>query len=103
MNNIIRQLSQIEADTVQILEQGTARKKELASEYEEKARQFDAALERETADRIAALKASMEKSMEHQLESQKKAAEDAVRRLESHYESRHRRYTDLLFQKITEV
>ena len=99
MNNIIRQLSQIEADTVQILEQGTARKKELASEYEEKARQFGAALERETADRIAALKASME----HQLESQKKAAEDAVRRLESHYESRHRRYADLLFQKITEV
>ena len=49
MNNIIRQLSQIEADTVQILEQGTARKKELASEYEEKARQFGAALERETA------------------------------------------------------
>lgn len=103
MNNIIRQLSKIEADTVRILDSGTQRKKELSETYEQITKQFDLALDQETAGKIAGMKESLERSMEEQLERQKEEADSAVRKLEEHYNAQHTRYVDMLFRKMTEV
>lgn len=103
MNNIIKQLSQIEDRSVHILDEGAARKKELTAEYEEKTRKFEETLNNETEAKITALKNEMEASMKAQLDNQKQDASTAVSRLEQHYDARHGEYVKALFKKITEV
>lgn len=103
MNNIIKQLSQIEDQSVQLLETASAKKKELTKSYEEKTKQFDETLEAETEKKIAALQQEMEASMNLQLEKQQEDANAAVARLERHYETSHKRYMEHLFQRMIEV
>ena len=103
MNNIIKQHSQIEDRSVQILDDGAAKKQALTAEYEEKTRTFEETLNKETEDKITALKNKMEASMNAQLNKQKEDAAAAVTRLERHYETGHGGYVNALFKKMTEV
>lgn len=103
MNNIIKQLAQIEDQSVHILDEGAARKKELTAQYEEKTRQFDESQNRETEEKITALKNEMKASTEAQLDRQRTDANAAISRLEQHYKANHSRYVKALFKKITEV
>ena len=103
MNNIIKQLSQIEDRSVHILDDGAARKKELTAEYEEKIHKFEETLNNETEAKINALKQEMEVSMKAQLNKQKEDAASAISRLEQHYEASHGDYVKELFKEMTEV
>lgn len=103
MNNIIKQLSQIEDQSVRILDTGAARKKELTAEYEEKTRQFDESLDREIDHKIASLRKEMEDAADARLKGQKEEAKAAISCLEQHYEAGHEKYVAALFKKMTEV
>lgn len=103
MNNIIKQLAQIEDQSVHILDEGTARKKALTTQYEEKTRQFDESLNKETEEKITALRNKMNTSSKAQLARQRRDADAAISRLEQHYEANHSRYVKALFKKMTEV
>lgn len=103
MNNIIKQLAQIEDQSVHIMDEGAVRKKELTTQYEEKTHQFDELQTKETEEKITALRNKMKASTEAQLDRQRKDADAAVSRLEQHYEENHSRYVKALFKKITEV
>lgn len=103
MNNIIKQLAQIEDQSVHIMDEGAVRKKELTTQYEEKTRQFDELQTKATEEKITALRNKMKASTEAQLDRQRKDADAAVSRLEQHYEANHSRYVKALFKKMTEV
>lgn len=103
MNNIIKQLAQIEDQSVHIMDEGAVRKKELTTQYEEKTRQFDELQTKETEEKITAMRNKMKASTEVQLDRQRKNADAAVSRLEQHYEANHSRYVKALFKKMTEV
>lgn len=103
MNNLIKQLSQIEENSVKIFTDSTARKKELTAEYEEKTRQFDKDLDLETKRRIEELREASQKEAEEKKAELETLAKSLISRLETHYEQNHNSYVNCLFKKITEV
>lgn len=103
MNNLINQLSQIEQASDRILDGIAAKKKELTSLYEERAKQYDEKLRGETEVRLSDLRAKMEESMESQIKKQKADADMASKQLEDHYNASHADYVNRLFASMTEV
>ena len=103
MNNIINQLSQIEENTVAILDGAADKKKTLAAEYEAKTKQFDEELNHETELEIQSMRQKMEAEAAAELDRQKTAAGDQIARLEQHYAEKHSWYVDSLFRSMTEV
>lgn len=103
MNRIIEQLSKIENQTSAILNSAADKQKALASEYEEKTRQFDENLNTETDQEVDRLRSDMEEAILEQIHAQEAAAKKDTDRLVRHYDAFHSQYADRLFQDMTEV
>lgn len=102
MDTVIKKLSEIENAAGSILDTAAARKKDMAREMEEKTAAFDAALERETAERIAAIQKEKEADMNAMLSKQTADSEAFLKRLEENYENRHEAYVEALFHRMIE-
>lgn len=100
MDNVINKLSEIEQTAASIMEAANARKKEFASEMEQKTADFDAALEAETAKKVTDLRAQMETTMQSKLEKQRSDAEEVLKQMEESYRINHRAYAKELFQAM---
>lgn len=103
MNTIIKKLSQIEEKSVEIIANGTSEKRALTEEYERRAKTFDEALNRKSEQKLSALRSSMEADINARIKEQEEEADNAIKRLEHHYETHHKSYVDHLFRKMTEV
>lgn len=103
MNTIIKTLSQIEEKSNKIIADGTARKKALEAEYEERSKNFSENLAAETEQKLNALRSHMEQDMNARLSAQEQDASEAVARLEHHYKAHHEDYVNQLFQAMVEV
>lgn len=103
MNTIIQKLSQIEEKSAAIIAGGAARKKILSEEYEAKAKQFDLELDQKTERELDSLRRAMEADADARLKKQEADANEAILRLERHYEKYHKTYADRLFREMTEV
>jgi len=103
MNTIIKKLSQIEEKSVEILAGGTAEKKALTVEYENRAKAFDQALNEKTEQKLKELRGRMEADVNARIKEQEEKAEHEIMHLEQHYEAYHKSYVDQLFASMTEV
>lgn len=100
MDSVINRLSEIEEAASSIVDEANVRKKAFAKEMEDKTAAFDANLEQETADRIAAIREKMESNMNELLSRQKSESEALLKALEDNYNRHHEAYAEALFQKM---
>lgn len=103
MDRVIRSISEIESDSVKIMNDANAQKSEIFAQIQQETENYDAELEIKTAARIAELKNHLEKDMEEKLERQKQLADASLKKLEQHYESQRTQYVERLFKEMTGV
>jgi len=103
MNTIIKKLSQIEEASVKILSGAAAKKRALTEEYDQKAKDFDNALNEKTEQKLTALYEKMEAEIDARIKAQEEKAAEDISRLERHYEANHKVYVDRLFSSMTGV
>lgn len=103
MDRIIRNISEIESDSVKIMNDANARKSEIFAQIQQETENYDAELEVKTAARITELKNRLEKDMKEKLSQQKQLADASLRNLEQHYESQRTHYVEQLFKEMTGV
>lgn len=100
MNTVINQLSEIEKSADSIMDDANAGKKALAQEMEEKTAAFDAALEAETAKKIAQIHEQMDAELKELLDKQTKESAALIKQLEANYENCHAAYAETLFRSM---
>lgn len=103
MDQIIDKISVIEHEASAIMQEASAKKKEIAEQIKQETADFDRKLEEDTARRIQVMRESLESEMKKKLSEQKHMADRDLRRLSQHYESHKKVYIDQLFQEITGV
>lgn len=103
MDQIIESISEIENDSVKIMEEANAKKSKIFAQIKLETKAYDTELEIRTAARIEELKLRMEKDMEKQLAHQQTLAAEYLKNLEQHYESRRSFYVNQLFKEMTGV
>lgn len=100
VDNVINKLSEIEHDAASIMDAANTRKKEFADQMKKRTADFDEQLEKETAKKVADLRAKMEALMQTKLSKQKAGADDALKQMEANYEANHAVYVNKLFQDM---
>lgn len=100
MDTVLNRLSEIEEAAGAIMDEANVHKKAFAKEMDDKTVSFDAALEQETAGRIAGIRHKMEAEMEAMLARQKSEYGMMLKRLEDNYNQHHAAYAEALFQKM---
>lgn len=103
MDQIIESISEIENDSVKIMEEANAKKSEIFAQIKLETENYDTELEIKTAARIEELKLRMEKDMKKQLAHQQTLAAENLENLEQHYESQRSFYVNQLFREMTGV
>ena len=101
MDRIIERISAIENDSVKIMDEAAAKKKEIADQFHKETEVFDQKLEADTARRIEKLRAAMEAEMKKKLNDQKNQANDELKRIERHYANKRQLYVEQLFKEMT--
>lgn len=89
MNDIFKQLSDIESVSSSILEQANNRKKELSAAMDQKIADFDQETAKDTAAAIAAQKETLNAQIAKELQTQQAATQNALDKLEHEYEQNH--------------
>ena len=99
MEQILNKLSEIEA-TANAIMQDAARQKQALSE---EAREFDAALEKETGTEIQKIREDLAREKDARINELRAETEDQLSRLDAYYEAHHESLCSELFQKITGI
>ena len=102
MEQIISRLSEIETAATAIMEDADRQKKVLSQEMENRCKEFDIALERETDEQIAKIRQNLEKEKDARLASLREDTDAAFRSLDSYYEKNHERLSRQLFKQIVQ-
>lgn len=103
MDQIIDKISVIEKEASALMEEASAKKKEIAEQIRQETADFDHELEQDTTRRIQVMRESLEAEMKKKLSEQQHKADRDLRRLKQHYESHQKVYIDQLFHEITGV
>ena len=89
MDTIISQLSQIEGTAVRILQSADSQKKELALEMEQRTKEYDAELARDTNEQLGALKEKLNAQKEEELSRLRVETSHTLEILEANFEKNH--------------
>ena len=103
MNSVIEKLAEIEATAEGIVERANARKFEVEKEIQGKRDEYDRRLEKETAEKIEAIRRDGEKKMEQILEQERKKNRSAIDKLRDEFAENHTVYAREILKNITEV
>lgn len=103
MDRIINSISEIECDSVKIMDDANAKKSEIFTRIQKETKAYDQQVEDTTNARIQELRSKMEKDMEEKLTTQKNAADNYFHDLEAHYKKNHGSYVERLFRDMTGV
>lgn len=98
---IISRLSHIESTAVRILESADSRKKELALEMEQKTREFDEKLAKDTQKQLDTLREKLNAKKEADLSRLREETSRDFEILELHYEKNHTVWAAEILQAIT--
>lgn len=103
MDRIIKSISEIENDSVKIMDDANTKKSDIFARIQDETTAFDKELESETNKRIDDLKQQMEQDMQEKLAKQKNLADEVLMNLTKHYESNRTVYIERLFDEMTGV
>lgn len=100
MDHIIEKLNEIELASSEIMKTAAQQKKDLIRRCETELTEWDAALSRETDEKISAMQRTAEEKMRQQLSAEQRAAEDELAAIRRSYEENHTLYADQLFERM---
>lgn len=100
MNEIIDRISEIEAASARIIENANQKKKDFAAVMEQKTKDFDAQIEAETAEKLAALKVSLEKETQEELQTLTAETEKVRSALKGAYQKNHALYAKQILAEL---
>lgn len=103
VNNIVEQLSNIEANAVRIMNATDNRKKELIQEMNVLTNSFDTKLEEETNQKLEQARYRFNEEKASKLSILKEQTVDAIKYIENKYEEKHTVLAKELFEKIIKV
>ena len=100
MEQILSKLSDIEITAKSIQADADKTKNQLSEEAEQQCRDFDAALEQQTASRIRQIRDGLEKEKDNQLTALNQNTASHLAALDSYFTANHERLSQELFQRI---
>lgn len=100
MNQIIQRLSEVETAAASILEEASARKKQMAKEQADKIADFEKKVHKETEEKINEQRSQIEKMIKQELETQKKELEEQLEHMDRIYKENHSTIAKQLLAKI---
>ncbi|HIZ23015.1 MAG TPA: hypothetical protein IAA21_09510 [Candidatus Blautia faecigallinarum] len=102
MEEILQKLSEIELTAASIMTDAEKTKTSLSEELEKRCRDFDTALEKETAEKISHIRSNLEKDKDAQLTKLRQDTESYLEHLDSYFKANHQRLSEELFHKLLE-
>lgn len=102
MDPIIKSLNEIELQASDILEQARQEKEKLFASYEKESKEWDAALEKETEQKIQEMRERAEAKSAALLASDKARTDKQEEALRLSYERYHELYVDKLFDQLVQ-
>lgn len=103
MDSILEKLTEIENTAAAIVNHAEEQKDVLDREYEQKRKDFDQKLEKETQEHLMKIRQQLEKETSEVLDSQGGASTDMITKLQKEYEEKHTEYAQEILKRITEV
>lgn len=100
MEQILSKLSEIETTAKSIQADADKMKTSLSEEAEQQCKDFDAALEQQTASKIQQIRDELEKEKDVQITALKQNTEAHLEALDSYFTANHERLSKELFQRI---
>ncbi|MGN0383747.1 MAG: hypothetical protein ACI4DS_05700 [Eubacterium sp.] len=100
MNEVITQLSKIEAASAKIMEATKIEEENYAAYIEQQKKEFDDALNKETDLKVEALRADLEMRNTKELSDFKTAAENHLKSLDNKYEKNHTKWAQNILQDL---
>lgn len=100
VNNIIEQLSNIEANTIRIMNATDNRKKELVQEMNEITADFDAKIAEDTEKTLEKARKKFNEQKEAELSKLNMETEEALKGMDDLYEKKHSQLTKMIFEQI---
>lgn len=100
INQVIEQLSKIEASSAEILSGAEEQKRAYAAEMEQKKKEFDNALSEQTEAKLKELRDTLNAEAEQNLQALRAETETQSKRLEEWYNANHTRLAEELFEQI---
>ena len=91
MEQIIKKLAEIETAAGHIMDDAERRKHALSEEMEKQCREFDSALEEETAQKIEQIKKQLLQDKETHLQKLRKETQEHNDQIDSYYRQNHQR------------
>lgn len=102
MDLIVNRLSDIETAAVRIMEGATADLAVLDQESNARLKDFDSKIEKQTKDKLEALKSRLYQEMEQELTTLKASAEQQTATMELEYKKNHEKLAAQLLKKMIE-
>ena len=103
MNGIAEKLAEIENTARAIVENAENQKHLQEKEMQEKRDLFDQKLEKETKDRISAIRSELEENMDEMMEHQGEQNNSEIQFLKQDFEKNHTAYAKEIFDRIIKV
>ncbi len=100
MEHVLKRLSEIESAASSVMDSVEEKKKELSLAMEAKIRDFDEAVEKETAHTIEELRTQLLEQISLDLKEQEKQTDMVLQALEKEYEEDHIQLAQTIFQSI---
>ncbi|NLG03626.1 MAG: hypothetical protein GX567_07355 [Clostridia bacterium] len=100
MQEIISQLTEIEKTANSIVEEANNKKAEIFDEMEEKKKEYDLKLQKETENKIQLMNAELEKKRTDDIERLKQSTEQDIKEKQDIYDNRHTAISQSIFKRI---
>lgn len=103
VEDVIGELSEIEAAAVRIMNAADTRKKQLSDENDQKMKLFDEETVRKTAESIEQLKRKLNEEKERELKHLKEETDAMLINMQNRYENEHGVWSDEIVQSIVRM
>lgn len=100
MDLVVNRLSEIETAAVRILDEATARNKELDAESAMELKKFDARTDEETVRKLDALRKDLDLQVKKKLSALQDDTEKTIQLILADYETNHERLANELLEKL---
>jgi len=100
MENVIKKLSEIESVTEKIMEDVSNQKKQMADEYEERCKAFDAEADAHTAMILKKIRRKLETRKETDLSNMQRRVDTLIERADSYYQENHQDLSLRIYNKL---
>lgn len=101
MEAIVKRLKEIDTAATAILEHVTLQKQEISRNMEQRTKEFDETLQKETGETLQRLQAHMDSSTAHALKALEEDTEAQIEALKSSYRENHSQMAGEIFEEIT--